>query len=301
MKTFRSLFQSLLLLTTLSLHSFVSGATIDPKRFDELNKDMRIMKKIIETSIADDNRYSNRVEAIYLADQGMVFTIFSSSLIPLPDFNGDWEAWGESIGAHTLSVVRDAIPAVAPVLPPEARAEMEAEIEDSLAELEGEFSGPASDREGLRELREQARQQREEYRDNLRKLREIERESYRAETERKEELDKERSLVEKAIEKYKSQLQQYEKKMAELRETRQKKQLEQQMAMMKQTISALCDYQASLRTLPDDEHVTLIFEKFGDSRKQDKIMVFKKSTLEDCESTTSGINKLISEATQYSQ
>ena len=301
MPSFKYLTSTIVLLASVLTQVTAYSANAKQERFDELNKDMRIMKKIIETSIAEENRYSNRVDAIYLAEQGMVFTVFSSSLIPLPEFSGDWEAWGESIGARTLSIVQDAIPAVAPVLPPEARAEMEAEIESSLAELDGSYTDSAEERERLRTLREQARLQREEYRDNLRKLREIERESYRADEARKNELDKERSFVERAIEEYQKQLKQYEKKMAEIKQARQQKKQAQKAAIMKQTVAALCDYQASLRTLPEDEHVTLIFEKFNDTKKPDQVFVFKKSELDGCDSSSRGLDKLIASATQYSQ
>ncbi|NVJ51074.1 MAG: hypothetical protein HWE11_11850 [Gammaproteobacteria bacterium] len=291
------------LLTAVTSAAMLAATTVNAKDFSAINKDMRIMKKIIETSIAGGNRYSNRVEAMYLANQGMVFKLSATSIIPLPEFDGDWEAWGESVGASTLSVVQEAIPAIAPVLPPEARMEMEAELEASIAELDGSYADVNEEtREELRRLREEARSRRDEYRDHLRELREIERERYRAEKERRKELEKQKLEVEKHIAEYKEKMKEYEKKMEEYRSIRKKKVAERKSNIVNETLTALCDYKASLRALDNDEYVTIIFADFASSRDgDDKVFVFQKSDLLDCDSDKKGIERLISKATVYQQ
>lgn len=268
----------------------------------EIDKDMRIMKRIIETSLSDGNRYSNRVEATYLARQGMVFTIHSGGVLPIPNFDGDWESWGEAMGASALSYVQEAIPAMAPVLPPEALAEMEAEVAEGMAELYSNSSETSEKfREELAEMRERLRRNKEQYRDNLRELRQIEREKYHAEEKRRKELDQKRTELEKRIAENKKVMESYTQKMDEYRKERLEKHQKKKSQLVNETIVALCDYRASLRALDKNEHVTLIFDNFGDKRGQDKIYVFKKSDIADCESSNKGIERLITDAVVYSQ
>jgi len=284
--------------------SLMTSFNASAEDYSNINKDMKIMKKIIETSISNGNRYSNRVEAMYLAKQGMVFKLNSTSIVPLPEFDGDWDAWGESLGASALSAVQEVIPAMAPILPEEARLEMEAELEAGMAELDGRYNVEVAEetREELRRMREEARDRRDEYRDHLRELREIERERYRAEKDRREELEKQKKEVEKKVAEYKEKMKEYEKKMDEYRNARKKKVAERKTSIVKETVTALCDYNASLRSLDNDEYVTLIFEDFAESRgANDKVFVFQKSDLTDCRSDESGIKRLLSKATEYNQ
>lgn len=290
--TIKSLFAGLL----------VSAATFSyAANYDDINKDMRIMKKIIETSISGNNRYSTRVEVMYLAKQGMVFTIHSSGAFHIPAPDGDWEAWGQAIGANTLSIVQEAIPAMAPILPPEAMAEMEAEIAQGMADLDGERSEVAAQiAEELRYMREQMRDNKEEYRDNLRELRELEREKYRAEKDRRDAIEQKRKALEKRIEQNKTKMDTYNEKMQEYRNARQKRSKEKRMAIINETIRAICDYNASLKSLDNDEHVTVIFNKFSESnKKDDRVYVFDKSDLSDCDSDDDGVKDLLKQATSY--
>ncbi len=268
----------------------------------EIDKDMRIMKRIIETSLSDGNRYSNRVEATYLARQGMVFTIHSGGALPIPSFEGDWESWGEAMGASALSYVQEFIPAVAPVLPPEAVMEMEAEVTEGMAELYGHSSETSAKlREELAQMRDELRQNKEEYRDNLRELRQVEREKYHAEEKQRKELDKKRTELEKRIAENKKAMESYTQKMDEYRKQRVEKYQKKKSELIQETLVTVCDYRASLRALNSNEHVTLIFDNFGEKRGQDKIYVFKKSDIADCESNSKGIERLIANAVVYSQ
>ncbi len=272
--------------------------------YSELNKDMRIMKRIFETALSESekNRFGNHVDARYLAKQGMVFTISSGALLRVPSFNGDWESWGESVGASALSIVESVIPAVEPFAP-EAAVEMEHELEMEMENLRSERSEEMEKlREELEMLREKARETKEVYRDSLRELREIERERYRAESDRRKELDEKRLELEKRIEKNKQGMEAYQKKMEEYREIRRQGVRKKKENVVNNALATLCDYSASSKSLPSDEHVTLIFEDFAEgSKKEDQILVFKKSQLSKCDSDEEGVNRMKRDAIAYQQ
>jgi seryl-tRNA synthetase len=221
--------------------------------------------------------------------------------LPLPEFEGDWDAWGEAMGASALSYVQEVIPAVAPILPPDAVTEMEMEVEDGLSELQHNASPESIKlREELAQLREQLRHSKEEYRDNLRELREIEREKYQAE-QQGDALDNKRAELEKRIKENQKIMDIYSQKMEDYRKQRLEKTRKKRSQLINETLVALCDYPASLKALDNNEYVTLIFDDFGEKRGQDKIFVFKKSDIVSCESSVKGIERLTAKAIVYSQ
>jgi hypothetical protein len=279
-----------------------ANTTANTEQFNDIMKDMRIMKRIIETSISEGSRSGKRVEAIYLAHQGMVFRIYSGGILPIPEFDGDWDAWGEALGASALSYVQDVIPAVAPVLPPDAVAEMEAEIEEGLAELNrDESTDLTAIREELAKMREQVRKSKEAYRDSLRQLREIEQERYQAEGEQRKLLDNKRAEIEQRLKQSQQIMEAYQQKMTEYRKQKVEQQQQKKSQLIKETLIALCDYKASLRALDSDQYVTLIFADFGAPKGKDKILVLKKSDTVNCDSSPKGIERLMAKATVYTQ
>jgi len=270
--------------------------------YPSINKDMRIMKRIIETALNESQgrRLGSRIDATYLARQGMVFTINASNVIPMPSFDGDWEAWGESVGESALSIVQSVVPAIEPIAP-EAAMELEAELAEGLADLSGEnIEAREQLRAELELLREQLRDSKENLRDNLRELRDIERERYRSDAGERERLDKRRAEIEKRIEKNKQGMNAYKEKMDEYRKARDKKVRERKVNVINNTIQTLCDYSASLKNLPRDEHVTLIFNNYADEKgKSDRIYVFKRGDVVDCD--RDDVQKLIRKAYAYQQ
>ncbi len=270
--------------------------------FSDINKDMRIMKRILEASLKGDNRFGTRVEAQYLANQGMVFTVHTSRF-SIPGSDIEWESWGEAMGMNALSMVQDSIPAMASVLPPEAVAEMEREIESGMMELqEGSHGESGALREQLAMMRETIREQKESYRDTLRELRRVEREEISANEAERAKLEEKRKALASRLEKSKKEMEKYNKKMEEYREARLQKYQQKKNVTIDEAVLALCEYNASLKSLSNKEHVTLIFDNFARNKgKRNEIYVFTKSDLEDCDSDSDGIQALKQTAIVYQQ
>ncbi|MEE4245739.1 MAG: hypothetical protein V2I33_10025 [Kangiellaceae bacterium] len=270
----------------------------DLKDLNSIKKDLRIMTRIIETSLGDERRFGNRVESKYLANQGFMFTIHSSASFRVPGFEGDWEAWGESISANALEMVGSLAPMVSEVSP-EAAAEMEEGIAESLAELaERENENNSRLQEELARMRENMRENRDEYRDALRELRDLERDRYRADEKERAKIEAEKEKVEKKIAKEQAKMAQYKEKMDLYRAERKKRTEAKKQSLVSDTLVTICDYSASLKSLKNNEHVTLVFDDFGGQRS-DLVYVFKKSDLASCDSDKAGIKNLMDKAITY--
>lgn len=67
---------------------------------------------------------------------------------------------------------------------------------------------------------------------------------------------------------------------------------------------ALCDFGASLRSLPDDEHVSIILEGLGDNtednNRSDKLHVLDKADVMACQSGAIDVEQLLARGVQYS-
>ncbi|MCO7226778.1 hypothetical protein [Pleionea sp. CnH1-48] len=280
-------------------------AAPDMKR---VQKDIRIMTGIFETA-SNDSSYSPRkvkVEATYLANQGIVFRFggggFSHHLFPSSSFGDahDWEVWGESLGNNVAAIVGNIASVIDPVAP---EAPVPPDVEGELAHLHHESERQAEIREQLAEMREALRDSKENYRDYLRELRELERESYHAEQERSDDIEQKKKAVEKRIESIKEQMGAYKVKMSEYREEKTRKYRVKKDKFINDTLVTLCDYSSSLRSVANDQHITLIFSNFANERNAtDLTYVFKKSHLSRCDSTSENdIERLKSRAIHYVQ
>jgi hypothetical protein len=67
---------------------------------------------------------------------------------------------------------------------------------------------------------------------------------------------------------------------------------------------AMCDYGSTLRELPTDERVSIILTGLGqqgeDKRRTDKIHVFNKADLQECQSDDISVATLRERSTYYS-
>ncbi len=91
---------------------------------------------------------------------------------------------------------------------------------------------------------------------------------------------------------------------AELAQQEREKQWQGELADFEQKLFALvCDYGAALRTLPDNEHLTLVLKGLGDeneSRREDRIHVLDKTQLQGCLQGSVSSSALQSSALTYS-
>ncbi|MFT6735503.1 MAG: hypothetical protein ACJAS9_003714 [Polaribacter sp.] len=270
--------------------------------YSRAEKELRIMSKIFDTSISE-SKSNNRghrfpgstktTDSTYLAKQGMVFT-FGFSQSRFGD-SSDWQAFGEGIGhlvgsirskiAHSLADIDLETP-VAPIAQAAARENFsEHGSQDQVGAYE-EFQ------ESMEHMREEQRDKREEVRDIQRSIRDLERRERREEVDTKE-LNKTKIKLEEKMKVLDKKLVQYEKSMQEYRS---KKIAKVKISNKKKSdliISTLCDYGATLRSLENGQHVTLIFSNFENNK--DQIYVFNYKDVKSCSSK----DKLIKKAVSY--
>jgi len=273
-----------------------TGIMAKEQSYNRAQKEIKIMSTIFETSLAElssnNNRllYSKKTKGTYLAKQGMVFNFnFGSNAFGGAEnwesFEGDWESFGEGIGQLVGGIasevglaINDAI--VAPEAP------------NVDIDLEERMEAYAERVEALEQMRENHNSQREEVREIQRELRRIEREKDSEENaishqkRLKKELEGKAKLLKDKMTKYK-------KSMAEYRKKRDEKRTQSTIKKSDIIVSTLCDYGATLRSLKNDEHITLIFGNYAGSK--DQVYVFDFDDVRSCESK----DKLLKQAISY--
>lgn len=273
----------------LALSSLSSFAT----DYSRAEKELRIMSKIFDTSLSEAKRTDNhrgfrsrKTEATYLAKQGMVFTFsFNQS-----GFSGDdWQAFGEGIGQLVGSISAeiaqsfgdvDYVAPVAPVAPRVGR-----NWEENIEAYE-------SYQEAMEELRDEQRNKREEVRDIQRAIRDIERQARREDVDAKK-LEKNKKKLEEQMAVLSKKMEQYDKLREDYEVKRQEKYKINNQKKSDLITSTLCDYGATLRSLKNDEHITLIFKNY--QGEKDQVHVFNYDDVKDC----SNKNKLLKKAISY--
>lgn len=265
--------------------------------YSRAEKELRIMSKIFDTSISESKSQNNRhrfpgstrtTNSTYLAKQGMVFT-FGFSQSRFGDAS-DWQAFGEGIGqlvgsitseiAHSFSDVEAPVAPVAPI-----NIFSDHGWENQVEAYE-EFQ------ESMENMRDEQRDKREEVRDIQRSIRDMERRARREEVDTKK-LAKTKTKLEEKMNLLNKKMEQYEKSMKEYRNKKIAKVKQSNKKKSDLIISTLCDYGATLRSLENGEHVTLIFSKFENNK--DQIYVFNYKDVKSCSSK----DKLIKKAVSY--
>ncbi len=274
----------------LSLASFNSFAA----DYSRAEKELRIMSKIFETSLSEakltNTRHipssRSRIEATYLAKQGMLFTFnFSQS-----GFSGeDWQAFGEGIGqlvgtisAEIAQSFSDIEPVEVPRVPrvPSVNGDWGDNIEAYEAY-----------QEAMKELREEQRDKREEVRDIQRSIREIERQAKREEVDAKN-LETTKKKLEEKMQVLSKKMEQYEKIRNEYEDKKREKHKVNNQNKSDLITSTLCDYGATLRSLKSNEHITLIFKNYENGK--DQVHVFNYSAVKNCNDKDKLLKKAIS-------
>lgn len=286
-------------------------ATVNPvfaqssDELDKIQREVGIMEKILTAALKQDtdNKVSN-VSASYLQHQGVVFsfdvrgsrwsTIFASvpdaPLPPMPDINFDEISDIEILGDH-VQVISDAV-----VVKTQEAYQHAMEM--------------------MRESAEQVREVAEQERDISREIRDLEREKRDIEFERRHDKEAENQALEqrkkelqasiKELEKEQQTLslkqQRLRKQLAEKKQARAKEQQQQMMALTNSVNNSialsLCDYGSGLRSLPDNEHVSVVIRGLDQSKK-DHIKVFKKADIKQCVVGNIKSSQLLERASSY--
>lgn len=276
-----------------SLFSIASfSATAQEQHYERAQKELRIMSKIFETSLSDQVSHKTRIlgshksQATYLAKQGMVFTFnFGRNSFGSPD---EWAAFGEGIGHFVGEMASELGAALG-----DAVEAPHAPVEPDIGfDIEDRLEAAQERREALEMMREVQQVQREEVRELQREIRRIERERENRDIE-KDQIDEIKRELENKVDILKGRMEEYKKSMTEYRTKRDEKYTQSAKLKSETIVSTLCDYGATLRSLKNDEYVTLIFN--GYSNGKDKVYVFEYDDVRNCQSA----EKLLKSSINY--
>ncbi len=268
--------------------------------YGRLKKDVSVMSEILKSAFKADSDCrgcSVRVDGMYLAEQGVVFTIASSGSNRYAwavgddgdhHFNFSFEN-SEFEGLEDLpEMVEEIVAGVMPVIPSMPEVSSVIRIVDD------------STREALREIRRDRRELQQE-------LRESEIEMIHVEEEQRRELEKEITKLERQRQQLDDKQQQIEDKMnitrQELLKEREGRRMqkqarlqEQQKLVQNKVLDAFCDYGSTLRSVPGKEKITIVFKNTSLDPNQDTVMVLDQDEVIACDR---GKNSLRNQATSY--
>lgn len=287
--TVRTLKKSVITLASLLTFASVNIHAKDDD-FSRAQKELKIMSKIFETSLSESkssNRHfinSQRVNATYLAKQGVVFTFAFGKF----DFaaTSDWADFGEEIGSFVGLVASEVSNAFI------NEQNLEPLDIDGYAEeaaLEYKFEAYQQRLEKLEEMRQKNHEQRDEVRQLQREIRTIERQQANENKESNNKLKKELNAKITVLNK---KIAEYKKSMDEYRKVRDQKNEQHKLKKSQTIITTLCDYGSTLRSLKSDEYFTLIFKNY--EKKNDQVYVFKAKDVKNCDSNKELLKKAIS-------
>tara|TARA_R110000772_G_scaffold14417_10_gene41683 strand:+ start:1010 stop:1906 length:897 start_codon:yes stop_codon:yes gene_type:complete len=277
---------SLLTLAVVSCLTSLSGAAQQNADYSQALRELDIMSNIFEA--ASEQRRSNRDslqissfdEGIYLADQGMVFSFRMSS------------------GRNFFRAIN------INALPAEAIANLEIDMAGIADEISSEmrrvfpgqdFSMPfvspmmpgMSDeqRDAIEEMSELIRDQQESIRDSQRELRDLQRRLRDEETDRSD-IENRIAQTERDLEAETAQLEEqnnaYRAFMQEYQEIQEQQIAARNRQAENEIMATLCDYGATLRSLQNDEHVSIVLQNYTDNR--DQVYVFDFADVASCSS-----------------
>lgn len=310
-----------MLMTTILSTACLLGASVsvaNEQQRTELQQQLEIMNSILNTALGQQQGQQRRqrpqLDATYLAGQGVVYRLPLGQHRQFRWINGD----GADIEAFEVILAPEA-PMVpdAPViddgeaLQSQVR-EVEVIIEHADIERDGEkirMKGGRMFTEAQREVAEEMREAALKMAELRRQMRDLERTAAQASGQAKQEVQQQLEQLQAELAKAREQMAEAREALREaqgemkvqVRERReaQAKQRAERVAQTEQVLVAtLCDYGATLRALPDDEHVSVVLVGAG-AQGKDKIHVFRKRDLSQCKAGK-GASDLLSKATTYS-
>jgi hypothetical protein len=284
----------------------VAGLAHAAPDVQRIHKDVTVMSTIINGAFEADDTCKNckpKIETSYLANQGAVFTVRANSWKNF-QFGDVGEGFSFIIPPSEPNAVRrvEITEMVGDILNDVGVAmnEVSSHIELSLDGLNEDNEFIEIDSAARRDLRDLNRERREmEY-----QRREYEIELIHADAA-------ERTRIEKKIAEIEQQTSQMEARQVELskvyeaqkrerdlaREARREKAREASEKHLAQVedivLRSLCDYGATLKNIPDDEHVSIIFER--KSSEKQRVYVIKMNDVTNCKDLAA----LRSKATNY--
>lgn len=293
-----------------ALAFIISGYAVGAENINyaKLDKQLRIMKQIFTTSLRDASGKQKgsigKLEATYLANQGVVFTL------------DKWRSdnWVFRMGEFDEVMVMPDPPEAPDVdIVREYEFIQEGEhftkiISESIRESHEVLR---ESREEWREAREQEREVRHAEKELEREQRDLAYERQNASGEKVKELEKALAKVEKRLKDVKAKAANVEersaklkKKYVEVKKRRNHKKLESQknyIKLVEATMSeVLCGYGNAFRTLPKKQNISFVVKDVTlDNDEKDLIYVFKNSDVKSCIAESISEKELLGTATRY--
>lgn len=316
-KTFSlSLLTCVALLTT----NTVTAANLEQGKLNRIERDLKIMNNILKTSLAEQTKSRPSIDSVYLAEQGMLFTIedrkgFHFNMHSLPNLPELPELPPlPSIGSVSIEMTEDEIERIEEAAMVAAASAMEmAEISlDYMSDVDwssvssSERSAYKAQQSQLRaekrQLEGEARKLEREVRSIERKLRDsrFEEEIEKAEQDSKKtaalkaEMDKLTGSLNEVADKLKANSAKLQKKAGEIKQQQEKK-IKARLALTEKVISeSVCDFGSGLRSLEKGQHMTFRIEG-----KTNRLYVFAKEDIMKCGDGKLTAAKLLQQATKY--
>ncbi|MCV2884951.1 hypothetical protein OE749_09605 [Aestuariibacter sp. AA17] len=277
-----------------------------------LHKELKIMSNIMKTALtldAKDKGIRMRgVEATYLADQGVVFEVTTS--------NGGWNFdIADLLSDVPIPPVPD-LPSVHFITSEDEMViDIQEEIEDATrSAFESARGEMRKARNKLRNLREQEREYAWEQREYDRRLRDIDFQKRSADKTHLSQLEQNEAELRQELEEIKRKREEIAKYSEQL-EVEHKALNEKRIEARQQTFKAflakfesgigdvLCNYGAGLKSLPKEQNVSFVLDKFGQvddqSSRSDRIYVFKQKDINACVINRISTDELLTRATIY--
>lgn len=313
---------SLSLITCFSLLASSSSfaADLDERKLNRIERDLKIMNNILKTSLTEQTKSRPSIDSVYLAEQGMLFTI--------------QERNGFHFQMHSLPELPE-LPELPP-LPPRAQISVEfteeeidrieeaamiaAESAMEMAEISLDYmsdvdwsSVSSSERSAFkaqqsqlkaekRQLEGEARKLEREVRTIERKLRDSRFEEQIEQAEKdskktaalKSQMDKLTDSLSAVADKLKANSSKLQKKAEEIKQEQEKK-IKARLALTEKVISeSVCDFGSGLRSLEKGQHMTFRIEG-----KTNRLYVFDKEDIMKCGDGKLTAAKLLQQATKY--
>jgi len=263
----------------------LSATTGAEPRFEAIAKDVGVMTQILKSALQDGKCRHCSVTSHYLAHQGVAFSISFPSLFGLTGDLDDKLAQLDDLDGARLadipSIVQDAL----------------SSVDIQVDNLDAAMAADAPSVTGITDIDPTLRTK-------VRKLRTERRELERRLVEKQMNLihlsnDEERSRLQSEIDELNDRLDTlrndekslYKQVEAEREKIRAKRHAERERmeksANEKRrqaedvTLGALCNYGTTLKNIPDDEYISLIFDR-PPSGKTDAVLVFKRAAIDGC-------------------
>lgn len=283
MKTFTRNMGLIALSTAIGLSGYVMAQ--QDTDVSQALRELDIMSNIFEaaTDQSRDNNNGGRLtsfdEAMYLADQGMVFSFRMRSgrnFFFGPDFNEIFLD-GARMEIQIANLQNE--------ISTEVMRDLDAEFQMPPTVI---FNGGMDEEqmEAMEEMMDAIRDHQENIRDQQREIRSLQRQLRNDDDADVESIENQiveiEAQLEAEMEELDTQSTAYANSMLEYREAQQQQITQRNQLALDEIMTTLCDYGSTLRSLQSDEHVTIVLQNFNDN--SDQVYVFSAGDVASCSS-----------------